>query len=120
MKKDTSDKIIDLNTVLNSTAQETIIAESHQPTEVVTEQTVIRDWDTIVAEWFYRLPKGYAEQPYTESELKVLDEVVNEYDAGGFKTVISEATPKLSRSKKTITEPNNEKQLLNCQDLKRQ
>lgn len=92
MKKDTSDKIIDLNTLLNSTGQETIITESHQPTEVVTEQTVVRDWDTIITEWFYRLPKGYAEQPYTESELKVLDQVVNEYDNGGFKPVLKEAS----------------------------
>lgn len=107
MKKDTSDKTIDLNTLLNSTAQETIITESHQPTEVVTEQTVVRDWDTIIAEWFYRLPKGFAEQPYTESELKVLDEVVGEYDAGGFKPVISEASSTKRRFKKQDVETTN-------------
>jgi len=80
--------------MLNDTGQQTIITESHQPVEVVTEQPIARDWDAIVAEWFYRLPKGFAEQPYTESELKVLDEVVSEYDTGGFKTVISEAPAK--------------------------
>jgi hypothetical protein len=97
MKKDTSDKTIDLNDMLDNTEQQTIITESHQLTETITEQPVARDWDAIVAEWFYRLPKGYAEQPYTESELKVLDEVVSEYDTGGFKpvvkTVLKEAKP---------------------------
>lgn len=88
MKKDTSDKIIDLNNLLNNTEQQTIITESQQLTETITEQPVVRDWDAIVSEWFYRLPKGYAEQPYTESELKVLDEVVSEYDTGGFKPVV--------------------------------
>lgn len=92
MKKDTSDKIIDLNSMLNETEQQTIITESQQPVEVVTEQPIARDWDAIVAEWFYRLPKGFAEQPYTESELKVLDQVVNEYDNGGFKPVLKEAS----------------------------
>ena len=93
MKKDTSDKIIDLNTLLNSTGQETIITESHQPTEVVTEQTVVRDWDTIIAEWFYRLPKGYATHPYTDEELKVLNEVMQEHVSGNLnEEVLQEAS----------------------------
>ena len=37
------------------------------------------DFDYIVREWFYRLPKGYADAPYTEEELAVLDEVLNEH-----------------------------------------
>lgn len=37
------------------------------------------DFDVIVKEWFYRLPKGYADAPYTEEELAVLDEVLNEH-----------------------------------------
>ena len=39
------------------------------------------NYDRIVREWFYRLPKGYAEAPYSEAELKVLDEVINEQEA---------------------------------------
>ena len=37
------------------------------------------DFDYIVREWFYRLPKGYADAPYTEEELAVLDKVLNEH-----------------------------------------
>jgi len=36
------------------------------------------DFDGIVREWFYRLPKGYADAPYTEAELAVLNEVLSE------------------------------------------
>jgi hypothetical protein len=37
------------------------------------------DFDRIVKEWFYRLPKGYADAPYTAEELSVLDEVMTEF-----------------------------------------
>ena len=36
------------------------------------------DTNKIVEEWFYRLPKGYALAPYTDEELKVLNEVLDE------------------------------------------
>ena len=36
------------------------------------------DTSKIVEEWFYRLPKGYAIAPYTDQELKVLNEVLDE------------------------------------------
>jgi hypothetical protein len=36
------------------------------------------DFDYIVREWFYRLPKGYADAPYTEEELRILDKVLTE------------------------------------------
>lgn len=36
--------------------------------------------DKIIREWFYRLPKGYAEAPYTEKELEVLDSVLAEFN----------------------------------------
>jgi len=39
------------------------------------------NYDRIVKEWFYRLPKGYAEAPYSETELKVLDEVLTEHNS---------------------------------------
>jgi len=35
--------------------------------------------DEIIKEWFYRLPKGYAEAPYTQEELAVLDEIMHKY-----------------------------------------
>lgn len=36
------------------------------------------DTNKIIHEWFYRLPKGYAIAPYTDQELKVLNEVLDE------------------------------------------
>jgi hypothetical protein len=36
------------------------------------------DFDKLVREWFYRLPKGYADAPYSQEELAVLDEVMVE------------------------------------------
>jgi hypothetical protein len=36
------------------------------------------DFDKLVKEWFYRLPKGYADAPYSQEELAVLDEVMVE------------------------------------------
>jgi len=36
------------------------------------------NFDRIVKEWFYRLPNGYAEAPYSDDELKVLHEVLDE------------------------------------------
>jgi len=37
------------------------------------------DTEKIIKEWFYRLPKGYAEAPYSTHELNVLDEVMSEF-----------------------------------------
>jgi hypothetical protein len=37
--------------------------------------------EEVIREWFYRLPKGYAEAPYTESELTVLADVIAEHDS---------------------------------------
>ena len=34
--------------------------------------------ESIIREWFYRLPKGYAEVPYTKKEMNVLHEVLEE------------------------------------------
>ena len=34
----------------------------------------------IIQEWFYRLDKGYATPPYNETELKILDEVLIEFN----------------------------------------
>lgn len=94
MKKDTSVNIIDLDSILNP---EPVI----QPTEIitesvnamVTEQPVVNiDWDEIVTEWFYRLPKGYADQPYSESELSVLNQVMLEYGYDSTSNTLLEAS----------------------------
>jgi sugar-specific transcriptional regulator TrmB len=81
MKKDTSVNIIDLDSILNlePVIQPTeIITESVNAT--VTEQPVVNiDWDEIITEWFYRLPKGYADQPYNQNELSVLNDVLYEH-----------------------------------------
>ena len=37
-----------------------------------------RNVTDILTEWFYRLPNGYAIQPYNAKELKVLEEVLND------------------------------------------
>jgi len=36
--------------------------------------------EQIIREWFYRLPKGYAQPPYTQEELDVLQEVLAQYN----------------------------------------
>lgn len=56
------------------------------------------DFDYIVREWFYRLPKGYADAPYTEEELRVLGDVLTEQGISLNKI--------LPRNKKSITEAN--------------
>ena len=37
------------------------------------------DIDKIIREWFFKLPMGYAEQPYSEDELQTLAEVLVEH-----------------------------------------
>ena len=39
--------------------------------------------DAIIREWFYRLPKGYANAPYTKEEMDVLHEVLEENELNG-------------------------------------
>ena len=84
MKKDTSDNIVDLDAMFQSGATANpVIAES------VTEQFVTEEeYDTVLREWFYRLPKGYAITPYTNEELRVLNTVLLEY---GFEPLATEA-----------------------------
>ena len=38
------------------------------------------DIDGLVREWFYELPKGYADAPYTKTELQILDEVLAKHN----------------------------------------
>ena len=94
MKKDTLDNIIDLDNILNPepvTQPTEIITESVN--DIVTEQPVVNvDWEEVVTEWFYRLPKGYAEQPYTETELSVLNQVLLEYRYNSNSNMLHEAS----------------------------
>ena len=96
MKKDTSDNIIDLNTLfnelntLNESEQVYAITESASETLLKIDESAM---DEVLAEWFYRLPKGYATHPYTNEELKVLDEVMQEYVSGNLnEEILKEAS----------------------------
>jgi len=100
MKKDTSDKTIDLDNLLNEDVAKQPAELTESVSEPVTEKPNM-DWDTIIAEWFYRLPKGYAEQPYSNQELQILDQVINEYNNGGFKPVSNNI---ISENKQVVKE----------------
>ena len=54
------------------------------------------DFDKIVREWFYRLPKGYADAPYSQQELAILDEVMTEQGV---------SLPEAELEKEKFTEP---------------
>ena len=41
------------------------------------------DRDAIIREWFYRLPKGYANAPYSKEEMDVLHEILEENGLNG-------------------------------------
>ena len=41
------------------------------------------DKDSIIQEWFYRLPKGYANAPYTKKEMSMLHEILEENGLNG-------------------------------------
>lgn len=43
----------------------------------------------IVTEWFYRLPAGYANPPYTPSDVEVLKQVLMEYNISNWQQAIS-------------------------------
>lgn len=44
--------------------------------------------NSLISEWFYRLPNGYATIPYTESELNVLEQVLKENGITNWKGII--------------------------------
>jgi len=67
---------------------------AHTSTEPKTQpllQIDKHEMDEVLAEWFYRLPKGYAEEPYSDADLYVLEQCIHEFRNGGFKPVINEA-----------------------------
>lgn len=41
----------------------------------------------IITEWFFRLENGYATKPYSENDLKVLEEVLKEYQIPNWKQI---------------------------------
>ena len=108
MKKDTSDNIIDLNTLfnelntLNESEQVYAITESASETLLKIDESAM---DEVLAEWFYRLPKGYATHPYTNEELKVLDEVMQEYVSGNLnEEILKEASITDINNKNLLTQ----------------
>ena len=54
------------------------------------------DFEKLVKEWFYRLPKGYADAPYSQQELAILDEVLSENGV---------SLPEAELEKEKFTEP---------------
>ena len=41
------------------------------------------DKESIIREWFYRLPKGYANPPFSKKEMDILHEVLEENGLNG-------------------------------------
>jgi len=81
MKNDTLAKTINLDDILSLNMQSDTAIPLTESVEMQSDnmRDASVDWDTIIAEWFYRLPNGYAKKPYTESELLVLEQVMHEY-----------------------------------------
>ncbi len=125
MKNDTLAKTINLDDILSLNMQSDTAIPLTESVEMQSDnmQDASVDWDAIIAEWFYRLPKGYAEKPYTESELLVLEQVMHEYSHGKFNVVnnlhpttpdhivhddntdiIQEANKSLAQARKVATE----------------
>lgn len=81
MKRDTLDNksIIDLDLHLSRLPQKEIVTEIKRPT--LPPANV--DWDEIITEWSYRLPKGYPTikngKITNEQELVILQEILQEY-----------------------------------------
>lgn len=65
------------NLNLSSTVFNDLILEIKIDTKKILESV---DSESLIKEWFARLPKGFAEYPYTEEELEVLQEVLSESD----------------------------------------
>jgi len=46
------------------------------------------DIQEIIHEWFYRLPNGYADKPYSNEDLQILEDILKEWNISNFKTII--------------------------------
>ena len=89
MKNDTS-KVVDLDNILSS-EEKPVVIENTQP------EPISVDWDSILAEWSYRCPKGYptvVDGEFTErEEVEILNEIL---EGEGLSTLpLPEATPKI-------------------------
>jgi len=65
---------------------------AHTSTEPKTQpllQIDEHEMDEVLAEWFYRLPKGYAEEPYSDADLYVLEQCIHEFRNGGYLNNVS-------------------------------
>ena len=43
----------------------------------------------IVCEWFYRLPTGYAQKPYSKEDISVLEDILKEYKVSNYQSILS-------------------------------
>ncbi len=102
MKRDTSvnNSIIDLDLHLSRLPQKEIVTEIKRPTL----QPVNVDWNNILTEWSYRLPKGYPTiedgRITDEQELAVLREILQEY---GIKEIPALMINEVRTTKKALT-----------------
>ena len=80
MRKDTLDKIIDIEAMFRHNTSDT--------KELVTEHVMNKPgnhkisearYNQVLSEWFYRLPNGYANPPYSNEELDVLKQVLSDH-----------------------------------------
>ena len=62
------------------------------------------DKNSIIREWFYRLPKGYANSPYSKEEMNVLHEILEENGLNG-SIFVNEGTCGYGKDGKLGSEP---------------
>ena len=76
------------------------------------------DRESIIREWFYRLPKGYANPPYTKAEMDALHEVLEENGLNGSIFVNETVDPGPKRWSKPYGDKYTEKEKQDNPDLK--
>ena len=74
--------------------------------------------ESIIREWFYRLPKGYAEAPYTKAEMNTLHEVLEENGMNGSVFVNEEIDTGPKRNFKPLDDKYTEYEKATNKDLK--
>jgi hypothetical protein len=88
MRKDTLDKIIDIDSMFQRNTSDTKeLVTEHVTNKPVNHKISEAQYNRVISEWFYRLPNGYAVAPYTNEEISVLNEVLLEY---GFEPLVAE------------------------------
>jgi hypothetical protein len=76
------------------------------------------DREAIIREWFYRLPKGYAEVPYTKAEMNILHEILEENGLNGSVFVNETVDPGPKRNFKPYGDKYTEYEKATNKDLK--